>query len=140
MSTSPVDDLEIKVVSSPQVMMTKQDIPYFIGLSNQTVGAKHLAMHLVVIPPGAKAQPHSHQGYETGIYVLEGRVETRYGTKLEKSVINGPGDFIYIPPDLPHQPVNLDTNQTARAIVVRNDPNEQENVIPYVPSVDNLDV
>ena len=88
-------------------------------------------MNLVVIPPGGKAEPHYHKGFETGIYVLQGRVETRYGEGLKKSVVNEAGDFIFIPPNLPHQPFNLSDTETAVGIVVRNDPNEQENVVPY---------
>jgi uncharacterized RmlC-like cupin family protein len=69
--------------------------------------------------------------------VLEGRVQTRYGPKLEQSVITEAGDFLFIPPDVPHQPVNLSETEAARAIVVRNDPNEQEHVILYEPSSDD---
>ncbi len=130
MNKSVDDSIEIRVVSSPKELLTKQNIPYFVGLSYDTVGAKNLAMHLIVIPPGASSEAHYHQKYETGIYVLEGRVETKYGEHLEKSVINGPGDFIYIPPNVIHQATNLDQNKSAKAIVVRNDANEQENVIP----------
>jgi uncharacterized RmlC-like cupin family protein len=68
--------------------------------------------------------------------VLEGRVETRYGPGLEESVITEAGDFLFIPPNVPHQPVNLSDTQAARAIVVRNDPNEQEHVILYEPGHD----
>src|SRR4051794_17229511 len=60
-----------------QEVLTRQRLPYFVGISGSTVGARGLSMHLVVIPPGARAEPHIHRGYETGIYVLEGRVETR---------------------------------------------------------------
>ena len=88
-------------------------------------------MNLVVIPPGAKAEPHYHKDFETGIYVLQGRVETHYGDGLKQSVINQAGDFVFIPPNLPHQPVNLSDEETAIGIVVRNDSNEQENVVPY---------
>ena len=122
---------EIVTVSSPQGVMTKQKIPYFLGISQATTGAKTLSMNLVVIPPGACADPHYHRDYETGIYVLQGRVETRYGEGLKHSVINEAGDFVFIPPDLPHQPFNLSDTESAIAIVVRNDPNEQENVVPY---------
>lgn len=124
------DTKQIKVVKTPAALETRQAVPYFIGLSNKTVGSKSLAMHLVVIPPGGSAKPHYHKEFETGIYVLEGRVETYYGDQLQYSVINEAGDFIYIPPDLIHQPVNLDKVNSARALVVRNDPNEQENVVP----------
>ena len=61
-------------------------------------------------------------------------METRYGEELEKSVVNGPGDFVFIPPNLPHQAVNLSSTEPARAIVARNDSNEQENVVPYSQS------
>jgi uncharacterized RmlC-like cupin family protein len=67
---------------------------------------------------------------------LEGRVETRYGPGLKESVITKAGDFLFIPPDVPHQPINLSVTEAARAIVVRNDPNEQEHVILYEPSRD----
>lgn len=117
-------------------VMTRQRLPYFIGISGATVGAKGLCMHMVVIPPGAAAEPHRHVGYETAIYVLEGRVETRYGPGLRKSVVNVQGDFLFIPPDVPHQAFNLSATEPARAIVARNDPNEQESVAPYDPSIE----
>jgi uncharacterized RmlC-like cupin family protein len=125
------DDVKhIKTVRTSEAVDTRQGIPYFFGLSNKTVGAKSIAMHLIEIPPGALGQTHYHKGFETGIYVLEGEVETRYGPRLEHSVINRAGDFVYIPPDLVHQPRNLSQTESAKAIVVRNDPNEQENVVP----------
>jgi uncharacterized RmlC-like cupin family protein len=43
-----------------------------------------------------------HKGYESAVYLLQGRVETRYGEGLKKSVVNVGGDFIFIPPDVPH--------------------------------------
>jgi uncharacterized RmlC-like cupin family protein len=122
---------EIVTVRSPKEVLTQQKIPYFLGISNTTTGAKTLSMNLVVIPPGASADPHFHRGFETGIYVMQGRVETRYGEGLKKSVINEAGDFVFIPPNLPHQPVNLSKTQSAIAVVVRNDSKEQENVVPY---------
>ena len=88
-------------------------------------------MNLVVIPAGGAAEPHYHRGYETAIYILTGRVETRYGLGLKKSVINEAGDFLFIPPNVPHQPVNLSATDAAQAIVARTDSNEQETVVPY---------
>jgi uncharacterized RmlC-like cupin family protein len=58
-------------------------------------------------------------------------VDTRYGHKLEKSIICQEGDFILIKPDVPHQPINLNATEPALAIVARNDPNEQESVVHY---------
>ena len=71
------------------------------------------------------------EGYESAVYLLQGRVETRYGEGLKKSVVNVAGDFIFIPPDVPHQPFNLSDSEPAIAIVARNDPNEQEHVVLY---------
>lgn len=121
----------VAVVRPQREVLTRQRLPYFVGLSRDTVGSRGLSMHLVVIPPGAKAAPHRHRGYETGIFVLEGRVETRYGEGLRESVVSEAGDFLFIPPDVPHEAVNLSDTEPARAIVARNDPNEQENVVPY---------
>jgi uncharacterized RmlC-like cupin family protein len=120
----------VQAVRPEQGVMTRQRLPYFIGISGQTVGAQGLAMHMVVIPPGARSEPHLHRGYETGIFVLEGRVETRYGEGLSQSVVSGPGEFLFIPPGVPHQAVNLSATEPARAIVARNDPAEQDKVEP----------
>jgi len=67
----------------------------------------------------------------SAIYLIQGRVETRYGEGLKKRVVNVAGDFIFIPPDVPHQPFNLSDTESAIAIVTRNDPDEQEHVVVY---------
>ena len=72
----------MRAIRPDRAVDTLQRLPYFIGVSGHTVGATGLSMHLVVIPPGARAEPHIHLGYETGIYVIEGRVETRFGEGL----------------------------------------------------------
>ena len=131
---SASNNAEIVTIRPEKATMTKQQLPNFIGISGANTGAKHLSMNLVVIPPGGAAQPHIHRGYETTIYLLEGRVETRYGPGLRKSVIHEAGDFIFIPANVPHQPVNLSTTEFARAVVARNDPNEQESVVAYDPA------
>jgi uncharacterized RmlC-like cupin family protein len=110
---------------------TTQGLPYFTGISADTAGARGLAMHLVVIPPGGAARPHVHQGYETGIYVLQGQVETRYGPRLEQVVVSAAGDFLFIPPGVPHEARNLSQTEAARAVVARNDPDEREKVMPF---------
>lgn len=122
----------VQAVRPDRAVMTTQRLPYFIGISGATVGATGLSMHMVVIPPGAKAEPHSHIGYETGIYVLEGRVLTRWGRNLENETISEAGEFLFVPPDVPHEAVNLSATEPARAIVARNDAAEQDKVAPYV--------
>jgi uncharacterized RmlC-like cupin family protein len=125
---------EIITVRPNTETVTRQDLPYFVGISASTTGATGLSMSLVIIPPGGSAKPHIHRGYETAIYLLQGRVETHYGEGLKQSVINEAGDFIFVPPDVPHQPHNLSMSEPAYAIVARNDPNEQEKVVLYHPA------
>jgi uncharacterized RmlC-like cupin family protein len=122
---------EIVTVRPDAETMTRQRLPYFVGISGATAGTRGISMNLVIIPPGAAAEPHLHKDYETAIYLLKGRVETRYGKGLKKSVINEAGDFLFIPAGVPHQPVNLSSDEPAQALVARNDPNEQENVVLY---------
>jgi uncharacterized RmlC-like cupin family protein len=126
-------DLRVQSVTPNHEVMTLQRLPYFIGISGQTVNATGLSMHLVVIPPGARAEPHLHVGYETGIYVLEGSVLTRWGPRLEHEVVSKAGDFLFVPPGVPHEAINLSATEPARAVVARNDPAEQDKVQPFVP-------
>jgi uncharacterized RmlC-like cupin family protein len=123
------DGGDVVTVRGADVSQSKQDLPIFPGISGKTAGAKHLSLLKVVIPPGGSAKAHVHKGFESAIYLIQGRVETRYGEGLKKSVINEAGDFIFIPPDVPHQPINLSSTEPAIAIVARNDPDEQEHVI-----------
>lgn len=123
-------------VRPERAMATAQRLPYFVGISAATAGATGLSMYMVAVPPGGHAEPHYHADYETAIYMLEGKIETRYGPGLRESVITEPGDFLFIPPGVPHQPFNLDANVTARAIVARNHADEHERVVPYDLSED----
>ena len=126
---------KIITVRPHEVVTTRQQLPNFEGISGATAGATGLCMHIVIIPPGGKAVPHLHKGFETAIYIIKGRAETRYGEGLLQSEINEAGDFIFIPADVPHQPVNLSDTEEVVAVVARNDPNEQESVVLY--DVDN---
>ncbi len=127
---------KIITVRPTETVNTRQQLPNFEGISAATAGATGLCLHMVIIPPGGKAVPHIHNGYETAIYILKGRAETRYGRGLKQSEINQAGDFIFIPASVPHQPVNLSDTEEVIAIVARNDPNEQESVVLYDPADD----
>lgn len=126
-----ISSADIITVRPDVAESSKQGVPIFPGISGKTAGSKGISMLRVVIPPGAAAKAHIHQGYETAVYLLQGEVETRYGPGLSKSVVNRAGDFIFIPAGVPHQPRNLSTTEPAIAIVARTDPNEQESVVPY---------
>jgi uncharacterized RmlC-like cupin family protein len=122
---------KVQAVVPTEEVETLQRLPYFLGISGNTVGATGLSMHLVVIPPGAKAEPHVHVGYETGIYVLEGEVRTRWGQNLEHEIVSKAGEFLFIPAGVPHDATNLSSAQAARAVVARNDAAEQDRVVAY---------
>lgn len=123
----------VVTVRPGEQLLSRQQLPYFVGISAQTAGATGLSLNLVIIPPGGAAAPHLHLGYETAIYIIQGQVETRYGPGLSEAVTNQAGDFLFIPANLPHQPRNLSDTEAAIAIVARNDPNEQESVRHYDP-------
>ena len=124
-------EARVEAIRPGEEVLTRQRLPYFVGISKETVGASGLSMHLVVIPPGGRSEPHSHLDYETGIYVLEGTVRTRWGRALEHEVVSSAGDFLFIPPGVPHEAVNLSATEPARAVVARNTPREQDEVEPY---------
>jgi uncharacterized RmlC-like cupin family protein len=126
----------VRVIRPETGATGRQQLDYLVGVSGETCGSTGLSMHLVVVPPGAVADPHWHDGYETAIYQVSGRVETRYGEGLADSVVSEAGDFLFVPPGVPHQAVNLSETEPAVAIIARNDANEQERVIEYRPSAE----
>lgn len=111
-----------------------QGLTYFAGISREGVGAQGLCMHLVRLPPGARANAHLHQHHETAIYMLEGEVEMWYGHELEQHLVVRAGEFLYIPANMPHLPYNA-SSQEALAVLARTDPNEQESVV-LLPKLD----
>jgi len=129
------DKKQIKLVRvrPDETFTSKRNLNYFPGLSESTAGTQNLSMMLVRIPPGGKAEPHYHEGFEAGIYILEGKVDNLYGEGLKESVITEKGDFLFIPPGVPHQPINLSDTEPALAIVSRNIASEQEPVVLYDP-------
>ena len=124
---------EVQAIRPDREVMSRQRLPYFIGISGSTVGSEGLSMHVVVIPPGARADPHLHVCYETCIYLLQGRGLTRWGARLENEVVSEAGDFLFVPSGVPHEAINLSATEPARAVVARNDPAEQDKVVPYEP-------
>jgi len=109
-------------------IISKQRLNQFVGISGSNTGARGLSLNRVVIPPGVTAAAHKHVGSESAIYIVQGTVRTRYGACLEHSIVNREGDFLFIPPDVPHEPTNLSRTEPAVAIVARNDPMEQEHI------------
>lgn len=118
-------------VRTPGALRAKQGLPYYLGISGRTSGARGISLNLIVIPPGGEAEPHSHSGFETALYVISGRALNHWGDRLQHSMETAAGDFVFIAPNVPHYPENLSTTEPVVAIVARNDPEEQEHVILF---------
>jgi len=106
-------------------------IRYKSGLSAKNVGARALSMNVAMIPPGGVAYAHIHVDFEVMLYILEGRVRHEYGERLEQSVENRAGDFIFIEPGVPHEVCNMSTTEPVVAVVARSDASEWENIVDF---------
>jgi uncharacterized RmlC-like cupin family protein len=109
----------------------RQRLGYTVGVSAAVCGSTGLSMSYVVFPPGGAAEPHFHDGYETAIYQLSGRVETAFGADLAETVVTEAGDFLFVPPGVPHRARNLSDTEPATAVIARNDARDEERVVPY---------
>lgn len=109
------------------------NIRYKAGMSARNVGAKELSMNVATVPPGGVAYAHTHVDFEVMLYILEGRVRHLYGPRLEHSIDNVAGDFIFIEPGVPHEVFNLSDTEPLVAVVARSDASEWENIVD-VPS------
>jgi uncharacterized RmlC-like cupin family protein len=84
-------------------------------------GAQKLWAGTVHIHPDAKTGAHHHGALESVIYVVRGRARMRWGERLEYTAEAGPGDFVFIPPYVPHQEINASPDQTLECVLVRSD-------------------
>ena len=101
------------------------------AITHARTGAEKLWAGTMVVQPDAKTGPHHHGELETVLYVVKGRVRMRWGDHLELSEEAKAGDFIYVPPYVPHQEINASEDEPLSCVVVRSD---QE------PVVVNLDI
>ena len=85
------------------------------------VGAQKLWAGTETIHANAKTGAHHHGALESVIYVVKGRARMRWGERLEFTAEAGPGDFIYVPPYVPHQEINASTDEPLECLLVRSD-------------------
>ncbi|MBW6421344.1 cupin domain-containing protein [Rhizobium sp. XQZ8] len=133
---SSIHDPDCKLIRPSETYAGKQGFSYIEGISAESAGAKGIAMMLLTVPPGGRAKAHMHEAHETAIYVLSGEVDTYYGDRLQHFVVTKAGDMFYIPPGMPHLPVNRG-KEPAVAVIARTDPNEQESVV-LLPELEAL--
>jgi uncharacterized RmlC-like cupin family protein len=101
------------------------------AITRARTGAEKLWAGTVTIEPNAKTGAHHHGDLESIIYVVRGRARMRWGDALEYVAEAGPGDFIYVPPFVPHQEINAIADEPLECVLVRSG---QE------PIVVNLDI
>jgi uncharacterized RmlC-like cupin family protein len=104
------------------------------AITTARAGAEKLWAGTVLIHPGAKTGAHHHGPVESVIYVVSGRARMRWGERLEFVAEADPGDFIYVPPFVPHQEINAMPDTRLSCVVVRSG---QE---PVVVNLDLADV
>ena len=109
------DQLEVEIASGSMTRLA--------GVSQGLTGSTGIHLAIATIPAGCSSTPHYHVNCESAIYVSKGRGRFLVGERLETSLPIGPGDFLYIPAEAVHQPVN-DGEQPMELIVARNTPVE----------------
>jgi uncharacterized RmlC-like cupin family protein len=91
------------------------------AINQARVGAQKIWAGTVHIHPNAKTGAHHHGPLESVIYVVRGSARMRWGEALEFTAEAGPGDFIYIPPFVPHQEINASQDEVLECVLVRSD-------------------
>lgn len=129
----------VRIVSSKQLDLNTPQTPGMTraaAINRAMAGANKLWAGTVHIHANAKTAPHHHGELESIIYIISGRARMRWGEKLEYVADAGPGDFIFVPPFVPHQEINASANEPLACVVVRSD---QEPVVVNldIPAVEN---
>src|SRR5919201_1487947 len=108
----------VRVVKSTELDINTPQTPGMnraAAITHARAGAEKLWAGTVVIHPKAKTGAHHHGPVESVIYVVSGRARMRWGDKLEFMAEAGPGDFIYVPPYVPHQEINANDDERTGA-------------------------
>ena len=114
----------VKVVKSDRL---DRDTPQTQGMLRAAavdyarVGSKKLWAGTVIIQPNAKTGAHHHGTLESVIYVVRGSAKMRWGERLEFIARADAGDFIFVPPYVPHQEINALSDSPLECVLVRSD-------------------
>ena len=91
------------------------------AIDHARVGAQKIWAGTVRIEPDAKTGVHHHGALESVIFVVRGQARMRWGERLDFVAEAGPGDFIFVPPYVPHQEINADPSNPLECVLVRSD-------------------
>jgi len=104
------------------------------AISHPLVGSESLWAGVMLAEPDTASSVHHHGALETVVYVLSGKSGVRWGSRLEHDADLEPGDFVFIPPYMPHQEINPSPDQPTMWVVVRS--GQEAIVVPLVKSHD----
>jgi len=124
----------VKVIPADQLDLNTPQTPGMeraAAINFARVGAQKIWAGTVKIHADAKTGAHHHGSLESVIYLLRGRARMRWGERLEYVAEAGPGDFIFVPPYVPHQEINASSSETLECVLIRSDSE---------PVVVNLDI
>ena len=114
-------DHGVKIIAGNQLDSNTPQTPGMTraaAITHARTGANKLWAGSVEIHPNAKTAPHHHGELESIIYIVSGRARMRWGERLEFVAEAGPGDFIFVPPHVPHQEINA-ADQALTCVVGR---------------------
>lgn len=112
----------VKVIPSDKLDLNTPQTPGMTraaAITQARTGASKLWAGTVAIQANAKTGAHHHGELESVIYVVSGRARMRWGEQLEFFAEAGPGDFIFVPPFVPHQEINASADQALICVLVR---------------------
>jgi uncharacterized RmlC-like cupin family protein len=92
------------------------------AITHVRVGSEALWAGIMLAEPNTASSVHHHGPLETVVYVLSGESQVRWGSRLEHEVDLEAGDFVFIPPYVPHQEINPSPDEPTQWIVVRSGP------------------
>ena len=124
MSRQPTAECRVIHPEGREIEVSSGVMTRLAGVSEGLVGAKGIHLAIATIPPGCASSPHWHLNCESAIYLVKGKGRFLTGPNLENSLEIAAGDFIYVPPDAVHQPVNDSLDEIMELIVARNAPVE----------------
>jgi len=104
------------------------------AVSGLLAGSRKLWAGVMLAEPNTASSVHHHGELETVVYVAEGKSLLRWGHRLEHESELEAGDFLLIPPYLPHQEINPSPDRPAMWIVVRSGP--EAVVVQLAPDAD----
>jgi uncharacterized RmlC-like cupin family protein len=103
------------------------------GVGPQHTPATKLWFGKASNPPGFRSLPHHHGEAETGAYLLSGRARIYFGENYGEYVEMSEGDFMFVPPFLPHLEANMSTTEELWWLACRT----PENIVVNLPDIED---